>query len=1200
MSSCNFPDNSFMNKSENMKIDTILLNTYCFMKSNDLCLIDETTCNKDYSFIQPYIDSYNSTFSIDNFPRVWASSKLANSEWTVLDSISNIPESNLNIDFSDNSVLSVKSGTSQINSYSKLALNDYSSTLFPLYSQELTDSTITISPLRCSDETPVVVFIYYSSEFSGTINCFGTEFNIKENVKNGLLIYNLIKAGSLRENYFLKTIQASSSVSMKKIEIYCRNLSNKSVNSLLTCKFIVNAQKNTDNLSSISIPPVVFKDYPNYDGFAVLRYTNGTGIIKVGFDGSNHTLNKDNITTLIYPTDFNTFKQNINITKISNSVSFNLIELSFYVFINNMLDAAPITKDITSEITKDVIMSGRYKYKLDKINAMNISGTYNNFVIVPDLSVDNVKVYENFSYTPAVGSNFPNNDIGVARTNQTVSSCLNICTNDPNCKGVTMVGNTCYLKSNMVGQSYTSDKTIKSFIKNDGNYGVLPKSNFTKYPLNVTNTNIDNCKNMCNNTTGCAGFSFNSQTNSCNLQSRLIEGNYSDTNFTSYIKNPPGYTTFIDTDTSGTDFKVILNSNVDDCVRECTNNPDCNVAVLATDTPTCYLKNRMNSNRQYANSRRVTYAKNPNGYTIIPFTNLQGTNATTARITSGNCQNICDNLETCMGYDFYNDESTNIGVCEIKTSITGIETLDDKSMAFVKTTIPTKILNNTSYEVSASSQKTLYEPINSFEVGNSYWNSLDTFRNNVYVGNAVTNTLKGEWVQIKLPNPVIVNGYSLLCPSDENRNGVLVDGRTMAPRKLTLFGSDDGKTWTSLHAIDNLSWIAPNLERKSFRVSNGNSYLYYRLVIDKNGGDSSVGLSGLQFSGIIRNDVQLIRVYDKLISKSNESVILNNAFENSAKNVYLYYNGNLTIEDNNGNVEWEINFGDNSEKPSQPSKLKKRLNKQLLVKGQASPNGGKYILKYDPLVDIYSLYVNPLNTVAFASKCIDKNFQGNIPMCQKIYTKYMEQLNTGNIDDFESTDIMVSCFIDKDEILKKMFGESILSANPTVLAQMRQVVACAYDKCVDSRNNYSLLFPRQFISDQKLCPENITICNQNIENKGTLAGNIQSTQNCGNQSCSTENGKGCPLDSACIAGVCTQVCSKDSDCSGSGPGYTCDLTQKMCKKSTAPTPPSPSPSPSDMTTEGGNSSFTYILLIILIIAAVGGYYYYKKQSTGKK
>ncbi|HEX5791642.1 MAG TPA: discoidin domain-containing protein [Rheinheimera sp.] len=87
-----------------------------------------------------------------------------------------------------------------------------------------------------------------------------------------------------------------------------------------------------------------------------------------------------------------------------------------------------------------------------------------------------------------------------------------------------------------------------------------------------------------------------------------------------------------------------------------------------------------------------------------------------------------------------------------------------------------------------------------------------------------------SWLEISLPQPVIVNTFALTSANDAPERD---------PENFRLLGSNDGESWQVLGDWAGESF-ATRAERRSFSLLNGRSFSHYRIEISKNKGDNSL------------------------------------------------------------------------------------------------------------------------------------------------------------------------------------------------------------------------------------------------------------------------------------------------------------------------------------------------------------------------
>ncbi|MFS0613989.1 GH92 family glycosyl hydrolase [Lederbergia ruris] len=94
------------------------------------------------------------------------------------------------------------------------------------------------------------------------------------------------------------------------------------------------------------------------------------------------------------------------------------------------------------------------------------------------------------------------------------------------------------------------------------------------------------------------------------------------------------------------------------------------------------------------------------------------------------------------------------------------------------------------------------------------------------------------WIELQFSEPEKVIKYAFTSAND-------APGRD--PKDWKLSGSNDGKEWTTLDTRTNESF-KDRFQTKIYEFENGNEYVYYRLDITKNAGDSLTQLAEIQLS----------------------------------------------------------------------------------------------------------------------------------------------------------------------------------------------------------------------------------------------------------------------------------------------------------------------------------------------------------------
>lgn len=103
-------------------------------------------------------------------------------------------------------------------------------------------------------------------------------------------------------------------------------------------------------------------------------------------------------------------------------------------------------------------------------------------------------------------------------------------------------------------------------------------------------------------------------------------------------------------------------------------------------------------------------------------------------------------------------------------------------------------------------------------------------------GVQTTAGVNGEWVQLQLPVTIVLKSYIL--------TGRESASSSQNPKSWTLFGSNDGSTWSVIDTRSNITtWNGQNFGTVSFSLTNSTSYSFFRIVITSNQGSAGVALS---------------------------------------------------------------------------------------------------------------------------------------------------------------------------------------------------------------------------------------------------------------------------------------------------------------------------------------------------------------------
>ena len=93
--------------------------------------------------------------------------------------------------------------------------------------------------------------------------------------------------------------------------------------------------------------------------------------------------------------------------------------------------------------------------------------------------------------------------------------------------------------------------------------------------------------------------------------------------------------------------------------------------------------------------------------------------------------------------------------------------------------------------------------------------------------------VSGSWIKIQLPTAQSVNVFQIQAPDESGQ-------QSRVPTAFKIQGSNDDSNWTDLVDVSGISWNSAEL--KSWNNTSTTAYLYYRIYITANGGDSLVAI----------------------------------------------------------------------------------------------------------------------------------------------------------------------------------------------------------------------------------------------------------------------------------------------------------------------------------------------------------------------
>jgi hypothetical protein len=197
---------------------------------------------------------------------------------------------------------------------------------------------------------------------------------------------------------------------------------------------------------------------------------------------------------------------------------------------------------------------------------------------------------------------------------------------------------------------------------------------------------------------------------------------------------------------------------------------------------------------------------------------------------------------------------------------TGIDLVAVGNKIFQYTPIPNDpMISNTTtqngtlgYVALASSVFQSNDEYRAFDENNStYWHSqvfpqfaYDT--NGIYIGGGSidnffktqvsSQSISGEWLQIKLPYKIILKTFDI-----QNRSGDI----KRYPKIFTIAGSNDGTTWNNITTVsltDNPDTGNSNINNY-LTSSNNTEYLYFRLIVQNLFTGNVVNLNSIRLNG---------------------------------------------------------------------------------------------------------------------------------------------------------------------------------------------------------------------------------------------------------------------------------------------------------------------------------------------------------------
>ena len=161
--------------------------------------------------------------------------------------------------------------------------------------------------------------------------------------------------------------------------------------------------------------------------------------------------------------------------------------------------------------------------------------------------------------------------------------------------------------------------------------------------------------------------------------------------------------------------------------------------------------------------------------------------------------------------------------------------------------------------------------------GEAFWGSAATYSTSTtfYTGTVSTTyntnlTYLGEWLQIQLPQNIVLTSYTLVGQVNTSTTGVA--GRS--PKNFIILGSSNGINWTLVDTETNITGWANLGAVRTFTTNNViQAYSYYRICINANQGDatygSSVSIAEWELFGYIPNTYVYNNMLGSVVNKGS-------------------------------------------------------------------------------------------------------------------------------------------------------------------------------------------------------------------------------------------------------------------------------------------------------------------------------------------
>ena len=380
-------------------------------------------------------------------------------------------------------------------------------------------------------------------------------------------------------------------------------------------------------------------------------------------------------------------------------------------------------------------------------------------------------------------------------------------------------------------------------------------SNYASNISNVLKTNIDN--NLANNSNFTSGTGFNTSnyaSNISNILLNLINTNSGSSNYSLNISN-------------------ILKTNID------ANNTTTNTAIGNTSNYASNISNIL-LNLINTNSGSSNYSLNISNVLINSInTNISNLYSTDIIVYTPVRQ------YPSKAYNSITNETTTTFLS--KTVYTRDLTLDTTGISYGNGVYTMYI--STTYDLGSAASQLIFDYNTDVNTsGMHFKSSTYNATTGLYNGtNGIVSGYNGEWVILKLPNPIIFNKLEII-----SRNGYI----PRAPAEWRCYGSMYGTTFTEITEASQLTRLTTgnydnNTYTKSF--NNSISYLYIGFTFNKLVGD------GLTLNFIELKIFGQERIQPYYISSNILTTYLSNYYNKTETNTLITNSSNYTINASN-------------------------------------------------------------------------------------------------------------------------------------------------------------------------------------------------------------------------------------------------------------------------------------------------------------